>query len=162
MKLRPATAEDAAAIAAIRNHLIRDTLVTFTTNEVTAQDIETEIATRPCFLVAEDGGQVAGYACYGPFRGGPGYARTGEHSVHIAEGAQGRGIGAALMAALEAQAAANGIHVLVAGISSTNPRSEVFHARLGYETVGRMPEVGRKGGKWLGLILMQKILQTAP
>jgi phosphinothricin acetyltransferase len=59
---------------------------------------------------------------------------------------------------LEAHAKASGSHVIVAGISSANPRSITFHARRGFVEVGRMPEVGRKWDQWLDLILMQKRL----
>ena len=62
------------------------------------------------------------------------------------------------MAALEDAARAEGVHVLIAGISSANPGAIVFHTALGFAEVGRMPEVGRKQGQWLDLVLMQKIL----
>ncbi|MES0824646.1 GNAT family N-acetyltransferase [Ruegeria sp. SCP11] len=161
MIVRRAELGDAAAIAAITNAIIRDTLVTFTTDERTVQSIAADIETRgPGFLVAESDGQVQGFATYGPFRTGPGYAHCREHTIQLASEARGQGTGRALMAALEGAARADGVHVLVAGISSANPDAIAFHAALGFVQVGHMPEVGFKWGKRLDLVLMQKILSS--
>lgn len=162
MRIREARAEDAAAICAITNDLIRDTLITFTTLERTIEGVSAEIAARGArHLVAEDDGQVLGHAYYGAFRPGPGYARTAELTIHLDPAARGCGLGRALMEALTERAVAAGIHVLVAGVSSANPGAIAFHAALGFAEVGRMPEVGRKAGQWLDLVLMQKILPAA-
>lgn len=159
MIIRQATQADAGAICDLFNAQVRDTLVTFTNSErspeVIAQDIHDKL---PAFLVAQDAGGVVGYANYGPFRGGPGYAHTGEHSIQVSRHRRGDGIGAALLAGIEAVARSRDIHVLVAAISGANPRSVAFHAHHGYQPVGRMPQVGRKDGQWLDLVLMQKIL----
>ncbi|MCB1339640.1 MAG: N-acetyltransferase [Pseudooceanicola sp.] len=161
MILRPATAADARAICAIVNPIIRDTTITFTTVERTPEAVTAEISERlPAFLVAEDDGTVLGYATYGPFRGGPGYAYTREHSVHLALQARGKATGRALMEALEQVARRQGIHVLVAGISAENLAAIAFHARLGFTETGRMPQVGTKFGQWHDLVLMQKILRA--
>lgn len=161
MILRRARAADATAICAISNPIIRDTLITFTTEQKTPEGVAAEIAARgPAYLVGEIEGQVLGFASYGAFRAGPGYARSAEHSVQLAPQARGRGMGRALMARLADVAAENGVHVLVAGISGANPDGIAFHAALGFAKVGRLPEVGYKAGRWLDLVLMQKILQT--
>ncbi|MGL4309103.1 MAG: GNAT family N-acetyltransferase [Paracoccaceae bacterium] len=160
--IRPAVASDAPAIAAIWNQLIRDTDVTFNPVEKPVQEIQTLIAERSekgwGFFVAEDDGKLLGYATYAQFRGGMGYVRSMEHSIHIAPAGQGRGIGRALMQAIEDHARAAGVHVMVGGITGTNKGSVDFHARLGYEIVGRMPEQGWKFDRYHDLVLMQKLL----
>ena len=159
MTIRPAQAQDAAAMAAIWNPIIRDSAITFTTEEKTPEAIAAMLAApEGVWLVAEEGGALLGFAGYGPFRGGPGYAASREVTVHLAADARGRGLGRALMQALEAEARAAHIHVLIAGISGENPGAVAFHAALGFEEVGRMPEVGQKFGRWMTLLLMQKIL----
>ncbi|MDE4131950.1 GNAT family N-acetyltransferase [Phaeobacter sp. QD34_3] len=159
MIVRQATAADAGGIAQITNQIIRDTLITFTTAEKPADQIASEIAQKGArFQVAEEAGTLLGYVSLGAFRAGPGYARTCEHTIYLAETARGRGAGRALIAAIEDVARAEGIHVLVAGISAVNTGGLAFHAAMGFDEVGRLPQVGRKAGRWLDLVLMQKIL----
>lgn len=156
--IRPATPADAPAIAAIWNRIIRDTTATFTTVEKDPAVLAAQIAAGTPWWVACLDGKVEGHATYGPFRSGPGYARSMEHSIHLTAAAEGRGLGRALMAALEDHARAHGVHVMVAGISSDNAAGQAFHARLGYAPCGRVAEAGFKWGRWLDLVLMQKIL----
>ncbi|WP_424831141.1 N-acetyltransferase family protein [Ruegeria sp.] len=159
MIIRPATPADVDAIVSITNEVIQDTLVTFTTELRTPAGIAADIKGRSGhYLVAELRDQVVGFATFGPFRAGPGYAKTCEHTIQLSPDARGQGVGKALMKALENVARDNGVHVLVAGISSANPAAIAFHAALGFAEVGRMPEVGRKWDQWLDLVLMQKIL----
>lgn len=158
MNIRPATASDADAIVAIWNPMIRDSTFTFNAQEKTKPELADLIATRACFLVAEHNGRVAGFASYAQFRAGIGYAQTMEHTIILAPSAQGRGIGRALLSALEQHARAAGAHSMIAGISSANPNAVAFHAALGYAQVAVLPEVGRKFGRWFDLLLMQKRL----
>ena len=158
MTVRNATAGDAAAVAAIWNHHIRDTTVTFTSQETTEAGVAALIATRPAFFVALDQGRVAGFASYDQFRGGVGYARTMEHTIQLAPGGAGRGLGRTLMTAVEDHARAGGAHSMFAGVSAENPAGRAFHARLGYRETALLPQVGWKFGRWIDLVLMQKFL----
>lgn len=159
VQIRQAQPGDAANIAAIANALIRDTLFTFTTQQRRPEDIATRLRedTRP-FLLAEHDGRALGFATYSDFRSGPGYRHTQEHSIQLVPQAQGQGLGRALMTQLEQAARAREVHVLVAGISSANPKAVQFHSAIGFTQTGLMPQVGRKWGKWMDLILMQKQL----
>ncbi len=106
-------------------------------------------------VVAEVDGVVAGYASYSSWRPHPGYRHTVEHSVYVVEAFRGRGVASALMGALVERATAEGRHVMMAGICSTNTGSIALHERLGFETVAVVPEVGRKFGRWLDLTMMR-------
>ena len=155
MTIRAARDGDAPAIAAIWNPIIRDTAATFTTEEKTENGVRADIATRgPAFLVAEEAGAVLGFATFFPFRGGPGYRHTREHTIILAPEARGRGLGRALIEALVAEARAQGVHTLWAGVSAENPAGVAFHARAGFEEIARLPEVGRKFDRWMDLVLM--------
>ena len=155
--IRPAQARDAGWIADIWNDIIADTLVTFTTTPKTPPEIAALIDTRPVLVLPDRGG----FATYGPFRSGPGYVRTVEHTIHLAPQVRGAGQGGPLLMALMDHAQTAGHHVMVAGISGANPGAVRFHARHGFAQAGHLPQVGRKAGQWLDLILMQKQL-TAP
>lgn len=162
MIIRAARVQDTSAIADIWNHNIRQTVNTFTTAEKTpeglARDIEMRAAEGKVFLVAEKVGQVMGFATYFQFRGGPGYAHTAEHSVMLDQAAQGKGTGRALMAALEDHARSAGMHSLIAGVAGENKSGAAFHEALGYRRIATLPEVGYKFGRWMDLVLLQKLL----
>ena len=160
--IRPATNDDAQAIADIWNPVIRDTLVTFNAVEKTPAMIcdmlkEKAVAGHGMFVAVGPNG-VAGFALYGQFRGGVGYAHTAEHTIVLDAAARGMGFGAALMRTLEDHARAAGIHTLWAGVSSGNLDGVGFHARMGFTEIATLPEVGRKFDQWLDLVLMQKRL----
>jgi len=160
--IRPATSADADQIIAIWNPEIRDTLVTFNAVEKTPDMIRDLVVAKSkaghAFLVAETAGCIVGFALYGPFRAGVGYAHTVEHTIVLGDGARGQGIGVQLMAAITQHAKAAGMHSMWAGVSSGNPDAVGFHARLGFEYVATLPEVGRKFDQWYDLVLMQKRL----
>lgn len=156
--IRPATAADAPDVQALWNLAIRETLITFNAQEKTLPEVAQAITGLDAFFVAYDAGKLLGYASYGPFRSGIGYAHSREHSIMLAPKARGRGLGRRLMQHIEEHARTQGIHILVAGISSANSGAEPFHKALGFVTVGYMPEVGKKFGTWQDLVLMQKTL----
>lgn len=129
MRIREATRADEGAITALWNAAISESLATFTTVLKSEADVAT-IVGGPC-LVAEIDGEFSGFASYGPFRPGPGYAQTGEVNIYLTTPAQGRGVGRKLLGALEDVARSQGIHVMVAGISSANPGAVAFHEACG-------------------------------
>lgn len=137
--------------------MIRDTTATFTT-ELKSDDALADLWERrtEAFLVAKAGTDVLGFITWGAFRAGPGYVQTAEHSIIAAQHRQG--VGRALMNAAQLQAAGQGIHTFVAAISGDNIAAQIFHTRMGFVQTGRLPQVGRKQGRWLDLILMTKKL----
>lgn len=160
--IRHARPEDARAIAAIWNPVIRNTLVTFNSVERTAEEIAATLETRANrghpWLVAEAAAQVVGFASFAQFRAGVGYAHTMEHTIILGEGATRRGLGRRLIEVLVAEARAAGAHSLIGAISGENAAALAFHARCGFAEVGRIPEAGRKFDRWLDLVLMQRRL----
>ena len=159
MRLRAAKASDADAVAAIWNPVIAQTTVTFKQQELTPGRVAELIAERgDTFLVAETDEAVAGFASYGPFRSGPGYRHSVEHTIHVAASARGQGVGRALLAALEEVARKHEVHAMIGAVSGENAAALSFHESMGFREVGRMPEAGRKFGRWLDLVLVQKLL----
>lgn len=156
MPIRPAISADIPGIAAIWNPVIRDTTVTFTTEQKTPQALARLIQNHTVLVSIR--AQLDGFACLTPFRAGPGYAQTRELSLYLAPAAQRQGLGAALLCALEVQARTAQIHTLIAGIAGQNAPAIAFHTAMGYAHCGQLRDVGFKHGAWHDLILMQKIL----
>ena len=160
--LRPATPDDAAAIAALWAPIIRDTTVTFYPTPRSPEEIATMIATRQgdghAFLVAEGAGTVLGFSSYSQFRPGPGYRHTMEHNVNLAPQARGQGLGRALVQAVLAHATAAGHRVMIGAITADNAASLALHRRLGFTQAGRIAQAGWKFGRFHDLVLVQRVL----
>lgn len=162
--LRAGDSEDAPALREIMNREIAQGVATWRDETMDMAQMRDWIAARAgprrALIVAESDGAVAGFAAYGSFRALGGYRHTVENSIYIAQGAQGRGIGGALMKALLARAEADDLRAMVALIGAENTGSIAFHKRHGFVECGHMPQVGRKFGRWLDLALLQRMLGT--
>ena len=154
--IRAAMPGDAPQIAAIWNHAIRETTITFNPDEKPVAEVAALSATG-CLVWAQDT-RILGFARYFPFRGGAGYRFTCEHTIMLHPDGHGQGGGRRLMHALCADAKAEGMHTMFAGCSAENAGAVQFHAALGFEQVATLPEVGFKFGRWIDLVLMQKRL----
>jgi phosphinothricin acetyltransferase len=163
MRIEDATDEDLPAVVAIYNEVIRTSTAIYREEPATLAERQAWNETRkangyPLLVARTDDAPVAGFATFGDFRAWPGYRYTVEHSVHVADGFRGRGIGTALMRVLLERGAALGKHVMVAGIDADNGGSIRMHERLGFEATGHLKEVGWKFGRWLDLVFMQRTL----
>lgn len=168
--LRPSTDDDLPAVTAIYAFHVREGTGTF---ELDAPD-EAEMARRRRdvlaagwpWLVAEEGGQVLGYAYAGAFRPRPAYRYFVEDSIYLAPEARGRGLGTRLLEELLLRCEAAGARQMIAVIGdSANAGSIGVHRRCGFDPVGTMRAAGWKFGRWLDVVLMQKALgagDTAP
>lgn len=160
--IRDATLADLPAILEITNEAVLNTTAiwydTPFTLDARTQWWRDRTAQNYPVLVAEAAGTVIGFGTYAQFRPHEGYKRSVEHSLYITPPAQRQGAGAALLAALLAHAQAAGMHAMIGGIDATNEPSLALHRRLGFEETGRLPQVGRKFGRWLDLVFMQKIV----
>jgi phosphinothricin acetyltransferase len=119
------------------------------------------------WFVAEEDGEVVGYAYASSFRLRPGYRFTAEDSVYVAPDAGGRGVGRMLLSAVIARCEAMGLRRLLAVIGdSGNAASIGLHRSLGFELVGIARGVGFKHGRWVDIVWMQRPLnegaQTLP
>jgi len=108
--------------------------------------------------VADVDGTVAGYGTFAEFRPNQGYRFTVEHSIYVAVPEQRRGIGSVLLTRLIAEARQMNMHAMVGGIAADNAASIALHLRFGFVETARLPQVGFKFGRWLDLVLMQKLL----
>lgn len=149
-RLRMATPADAAACAAIYAPYVRDTAITFELEAPDATEMARRIEgalQRHTWLVAEEDGEVLGYAYGGRHRVRAAYDTTTEVSVYLAGAARGRGLGRLLCERLLADLADRGLRLAVAGITLPNAASVALHEGLGFEHVGTFRRVGWKFGE---------------
>ena len=165
MFIRAATTADISEIAAIYNEVIAHSDAIYREVEVDLSEraawFENKLAGGYPIIVAESEGAVVGYGVYGNFRFGEGYDHTVEHSVHVRSDQRSKGIGKAILEKLISLAIKEGRHAMVAAIDSKNLGSIALHAKYGFTETARMPEIAKKHGNLLTLVLMQKILPNA-
>jgi L-amino acid N-acyltransferase YncA len=161
-EVRPVQEGDAAAISAIYAHHVRHGTASF--DEEALSETETRAKIRRIsghgwpFLVAEGDGTVAGYAYATQFRDRAAYAFTCENSIYVHPDRARRGVGRRLLTRLIAEAEAYGFRQMIAVIGGGEPASVALHRSLGFVEAGRMRSVGRKLGRWLDTVYMQRAL----
>jgi L-amino acid N-acyltransferase YncA len=164
--VRTAVAADLEQVAAIYAHYVTTSLATFEEVAPTVADWRRrleDLAGRDLpFLVAEAGadhGSVGGYAYASPWRPKPAYRHTVEDTVYVSPGHTGRGLGSALLGALLAGCERAGARQVIAVIADTgDDASAALHRRFGFAHAGRLSGVGRKHGRWIDTVLMQRKL----
>ena len=164
-RIRPATMADSPAIRRIRNAAVRESLAIWTSIEQDHAGAEAWLAPmvqRGTALVAHVSGEpqdVVGFAVAGPWHSYEGYARTVEDSVYLCSAAQGKGLGARLLAALIEASRRAGDRTMIALIEAGHATSVRLHERYGFTTVGTVPQAGEKHGQILDLTLMSRCLK---
>ncbi len=161
MQLRLATPDDADAIRAIYNLEVTTSTATFDLIPRSLEDQRDWLAARAgvhAVVVATDGAEVCGFGSLSPWRDRPAYATTVEDSVYVHRERQGQGVGKAILTELLATATAHGFHACMARIVGGHEASIALHAACGFEVVGTEREVGRKFGRWLDVVLMERLL----
>ncbi|MBM7710891.1 GNAT family N-acetyltransferase [Enterococcus xiangfangensis] len=161
IKVRVATPADAAALVAIYTPYVEETTITFdyeVPSEATfVQNIEETVDTYPYF-VAEDEGEILGYAYAHPYKNRAAYDWAVEVSVYVDRTKRGNGTGKVLYQALEAALKKQNVAILTACITGGNQSSIHFHTKLGYQEVASFPKIGYKFDQWLDVIWLQKFL----
>jgi phosphinothricin acetyltransferase len=151
-EIRPATEGDVAGIAAIYDEQVRTGISTFDLEPPPASYWSHHLTSHEPgdhFLVADDGGSVAGFAYAGRYRARPGYRLTRETSVYLDPAVRGQGLGRRLYDVLLPQLSADGMHVALALVALPNPASVALHEACGFVHLGTMREVGHKFDRWI-------------
>lgn len=163
LHIRDATEADIPAIAALYAEEVRERVATY---EYDVPD-EAEMAQRMRavqaagypYFVAERDGRFAGYAYASSYRSRIGYRWTVEDTVYIVPEHQGQGVGKALLQRLIDACEASGFRQMIAVIGEpANGASLALHEKLGFRTVGVFQGLGRKHGRWLDTVQMQRAL----
>ena len=161
VSVRLAGPGDAEAIRAIYNLEVTESTVTFDLVPRTLADQLAWLAehegVHPA-VVAELDGEVVGFGSLAPYRSRPAYATTVEDSVYVRRDRRGHGCGRAILAELIGLATLHGFHAVMARVVGGHEASIGLHRACGFHLVGVEREVGRKFGRWLDVVLMQRLL----
>lgn len=161
MLIRAATADDAAACAAIYRPHVTDGWTSFELDPPDQAEMARRIASYSqshAWLVAARAGAVIGYAYGSPHRTREAYATSCDVAVYVAADASGQGVGRRLYEALLPVLKARGLHAAFAGIALPNPASIGLHEAMGFTPVGVYREVGWKMGGWRDVGWWQRVL----
>jgi len=161
--IRAGREEDLAALTRIYNHYVVHTPITFDVEPFTVEQrrpwLTAHLEHGPHrLLVAEDDGDVIGYATSSPFRPKAAYATSVETTVYLAPEHTGRAIGRRLYAALLDTLRTEDVHLAVAGVALPNEASCRLHLGCGFREVGIFEEVGRKFGRFWDVAWFQQQL----
>jgi L-amino acid N-acyltransferase YncA len=163
VSIRASEDADIAPIAAIYRHHVLNGVASFEETPPDPAEIARrrgEIVARGLpYLVAEEAGQVAGFAYASLYRTRSAYRFTVEDSIYIEHALVGRGIGRALLGALVERCTAAGYRQMVAVIGGSDQWPSIgLHRALGFSLVGTLPAVGAKFGSWVDVVLMRRAL----
>src|SRR5258706_4484817 len=152
MRVRLATIDDVEATRAIYNLEVTESTVTFDLVPRSSEEQRSWLTARSgahAVLVADDEGEVVGFASLSPFRDRPAYSTSVENSVYVRRDQRGRGVGKLLLDELVTLATSHGFHTMIARIVGDHEASIALHQSLGFEVVGTERQVGRKFGRCL-------------
>ena len=171
MHTRAVEIGDAEALMAIYNPEVLETTVTFDVNPRDLAEQQVWITAHqgphPALVAIGEGvvgpqgarnEPLGGYASVSTYRDRAGYTTTVESSVYVAREARGRGIGRLLMTDLLEACQSAGFHAVIARIVDHNEGSVKLHESLGFEILGTEREVGRKHGRWLDVVVLERLL----
>jgi phosphinothricin acetyltransferase len=107
-------------------------------------------------LVARLNGKLAGWSALSPVSSRAVYRGVVEVSTYVGEGARRLGVGFALLTAMIERSERAGMWTLQAGVFPENAASLALHLRCGFRTVGVRERIGRMGGTWRDVVLLER------
>lgn len=165
--IRLASQEDAPALLAIYAPYVQETAVTFEYDVPTLKDFTQRIKKtleKYPYLVAENNGDIVGYAYAGQFKARAAYDWSVETSIYVRRDCHRMGIGRTLYSALERALSAQGILNMNASIASCGRKDDenltrdslIFHEKMGFTVAGEIHSCGFKFKKWYNMTWMEK------
>jgi phosphinothricin acetyltransferase len=159
--IRPATETDADAICIIHNQGIVDRTATLDTALKTPAERRQWLRDREQrhpVVVAETGGRVVAWGSLNRFNPREAYAHVADFSVYVERGHRGYGVGTMVLGRLIELARTLGYHKMVLAALTSNKAGVALYARAGFSRVGVYREQGQLDGRWVDVLVMEKIL----
>ena len=166
--IRKATEKDAESLVKIYAPYVEKTAITFEYEVPSVAEFRERIRNtlkKYPSLVAEQKGEILGYAYVGPFHDRPAYDWAVETSIYVDHNKKNMGIGRKLHDALEEVLKERGFLNMNACIAYPEVEDEYltrnsveFHSHLGYELIGEFHKCGYKFHRWYNMVWMEKII----
>jgi L-amino acid N-acyltransferase YncA len=164
MEYRLAAEHDSEEIRSIYNKEVLGSTVTFDLVPRTPEEqlvwMNEHSGAWPAVVAVDPAGVVRGFGSLSPYRPRPAYRTTVEDSVYVDESARGQGVGKGLLLELVRLAGVHGFHAVIARVVGGHEASIGLHEACGFEVIGVEREVGRKFGRWLDVVLMQRLVDS--
>ena len=166
MEIRSAQLEDLERINEIYNYFVLNAFCTFDITPCPIEDRKTWFEdyrgnTSYRAFVAVESGRVVGWACTGKYRDHPAFQKTADLTIYIDPAHHKKGVGIALYSKLFEVTIQDGFfHVLLAAVALPNEGSIKLHKRFAMEEVGVFKEYGKKNGRYISSIWLQRVLST--
>lgn len=161
--IRKVCLQDAAAIAEIYNEYVMNTAITFETEPVSTEEMQTRIAaisgSYP-YLAYETENEVAGYCYAHLWKSKAAYQYTLETTIYLSPRYTGKGIGQELLQHLTEECRKRGFHALIACITEGNEASFALYRKFGFQQVSHFHKVGMKFERWLDVFDYELILES--
>ena len=164
--IRQAVEEDLPHTLALYRHWVRNSVVTFDETPPSLRTYRSRFRHYqkhgfPYLVAQSPSGDILGFAQVQPFRQKSAFRKTVESSIYLGPATTGKGLGTALLAALIDACEQAGIREMIAVIADQGAEASLaLHKKYGFVETGRMQKVGYKFERWIGIILMQKSLNT--
>jgi len=162
LRLALADSSHAEGTRTIYNQAVEATTATF---EMTPRTVGEQLewvtehsGAYPALVALEPEGEVVGFGSLSPYRPRPAYSTSVEDSVYVHKDYRRRGVGRALLEELVSLAKVHGFHAVMARIAGDNEASVSLHSACGFELIGVEKEVGRKFGRWLDVVCMERLV----
>lgn len=163
-RIRPATADDAAAICRIYNQGIEDRIATLETELRTPEERRRWLLERsprhPVIVAEVPQAVVVGWGSLNVFNPRDAYRYVADFSVYVERAWRGQGVGSALLARLIQLACEHGFHKMVLSAFPWNKAGMALYRKFGFRPVGIYREQGLLDGRWVDTVVMEKILET--
>ncbi len=163
LSIRHAEEKDLTSILSIYNQGIEDRIATLETDAKDSAFINQWFQNhgeRFPILVAESNGNLVGWGSLNPFNPRKAYDGVADLSIYIERESRGKGIGNALLKAIENEAIQHQFHKIVLSTFPFNLLGQSLYERLGYREVGTYKNQGIIDGKYVDVMIMEKLLAS--
>jgi L-amino acid N-acyltransferase YncA len=161
LSMRRASRGDREAIRAIYNDGIEDRVATLDLDPKSAQEMAqwwSQHDDRYVVLTASDANAIVGWASLNPFSQRCAHAQIADLSVYVARAHRGKGVGFALLTHLASAAQRNGFRKIVLHALDRNEHGKRLYRKAGFRDVGIFREHGILDGRYVDVIVMERLL----